>query len=219
MFGRIVMRIPHLRLAAVTLAAGIGLSGCTTYDPYGYSGVSVGLGYGNGYYDPYYGGGYGYGSPYGGYGYGSPYGGYGYGSPYGGYGYGSPYGYNSSYWGWNNGYYYPGTGYYVYDSARRPHTWSDTQRRYWTERRKGAGTSNHGAYRDNWTGFTRDRQSGVQTGSIRTTRVERSNSEPSVFNRGQTTREDRRTQVRSSTSDGNNRGSGRNRRGTQTDQD
>ena len=38
-----------IRAAALTLAAAIGLSACTT--PYGYSGVSVG--YGNaGYYDP-----------------------------------------------------------------------------------------------------------------------------------------------------------------------
>ena len=79
----------------------LGLSACTT--PYGYSGVSVGVG--NGGYGGYGYDGYGYGG-YGGYGY--P----GYGD-YGGYGY-------PSYWGWYDNYYYPGTGYYVYRRDRRP---------------------------------------------------------------------------------------------------
>jgi hypothetical protein len=112
------MRVLNLRNAAIALVAGVGLSGCA-YGPYG--GVGMGVGYGNGYgYDPYYGG-YGYGSQYG----------YGYGSPYGSYGYG----YGSPYYGWNDGFYYPGTGYYVYDSNRRAHRWSDSQRRYWEQRR------------------------------------------------------------------------------------
>lgn len=43
-----------MRLGFATLV-GLGLSGCTMYgDPYGYSGVSVGVGYDDGYYDPYY---------------------------------------------------------------------------------------------------------------------------------------------------------------------
>ena len=121
------MRVLNLRNAAIALIAGVGLSGCA-YGPYG--GLSVGAGYGNGYgygYDPYYSS-YGYGSPYG-------YGGYGYGSPYGGYGSPYGYGYGSPYWGWNDGFYYPGTGYYVYDSSRRPYRWTDSQRRYWEQRR------------------------------------------------------------------------------------
>ena len=125
----------RLRAAAVALVAGIGLTACTT--PYG-SGVSVGIG--NGYNDPYYGG-YGYGGGYPGYGYGSGYGysaGYGYGAGYPGYGYGAGYpgyGYGYAPWGWYDNLYYPGTGYYVYDSYRRPHRWTDAQRRYWESRR------------------------------------------------------------------------------------
>ena len=136
------MSILNLKTAALAIVAGIGLSGCA-YDPYG--GLGVGVGYGNGYNDPYYGGGYyngGSGYPYSsgyGYGYGS---GYGYGYPYGS-GYSYPYGYGSSYYGWNNGYYYPGTGYYVYDRYRNRTRWSDAQRRYW-ERRRGTATSTGG---------------------------------------------------------------------------
>ena len=65
--------------------------------------------------------GYGYGA-----GYGAGYPGYGYGAGYPGYGYGY-----APYWGWYDDFYYPGTGYYVYDSYRRPHRWTDAQRRYW----------------------------------------------------------------------------------------
>ncbi len=182
------MRIPHLRLAAIALAAGIGLGGCAYNSPFGYGGLSVG--YGNGYNDPYYGGysSYGYGSPYG-YGCGSPYG-YGYGSPYG---YGSSLGYGNSYWGWNNGFYYPGTGYYVYDISRRRHVWSDRQRRYWNQRRSTAGTSSGSTVRENWSGFTRDRQAGA-----RATRVDRGNR-TLVQNRDRSTRIERRNQVRSTT--------------------
>jgi hypothetical protein len=92
---------------------------------------------------------YGYGSPYGGMsvgvssGYYGGYGGYGgyssYGSPYGyiGTAYGVPYGYGyQPYYGWYDNYYYPGTGIYVYDSYRRPHAMSDSQKRYWTERQQ-----------------------------------------------------------------------------------
>jgi hypothetical protein len=119
------------------------------YSPYGYgrSGVSVSIGYGSGY------GGYGYGSPYYG-GYGSPY--------YGGYGYGSPYygGYGAPYYGWYNNYYYPGTGIYVYDSNRRPHRWSDEQRRYWGDRKSKYQSSGQPAatraVQENWSGFNRD---------------------------------------------------------------
>src|SRR5687767_10969769 len=100
-----------LRAAALTVAAAIGLSACTTPYGYGYSGVSVGYGSG---YSPYYG--YGYGYPR-----------YGYSRL--GYGY-------SPYWGWYDSFYYPGTGYYVYDRYRRPHRWSDSHRRYWTDRQR-----------------------------------------------------------------------------------
>ena len=153
------MSMFNLKTAALAIVAGVGLSGCA-YGPYG--GLGVGVGYGNGYNDPYYGGGY-YGS-----GYGYPYGsGYGYGYPYGG-GYGYPYGYGSSYYGWNNGYYYPGTGYYVYDQYRRPHRWTDAQRRYW-ERQRGVATSSGGVSRviENWADF----QNGPQTTSTANTTV------------------------------------------------
>ncbi len=96
---------PRIGLAAVALAAAIGLGGCT--DGYGYNGVSLGYssggygGYGGDYYDAAY---------------------------YGGYGYGGGY-------GWYGDYYYPGAGYYVYDRNRRAHRWNDGQRRYWEGRR------------------------------------------------------------------------------------
>ena len=144
----------RLRAAAVALVAGIGLAGCTT--PYGYNGVSVGVGNG-GYYDPYYGG-YGYGGGYPAYGYGA---GYGYGSGYPGYGYGAGYpgyGYGYAPWGWYDNFYYPGTGYYVYDSYRRPHRWTDAQRRYWESRRSRGLTVEAfrkaiEAKQQNWTEF------------------------------------------------------------------
>ncbi len=47
------MSLVRLRTAALVLAAGLGLSACTTYDSYGYGGVSVGYG-SAGYCDPYY---------------------------------------------------------------------------------------------------------------------------------------------------------------------
>jgi hypothetical protein len=148
------MRIPYISLVA---AGAIALGGCA------YDGLGLGLGYG----DPYYNG-YGYGSSYGGYGYGSPYYGsrsgislgVGYSSGYGGYGYGSPYyggyGYGSPYYGWYNDYYYPGTGTYVYDSYRRPHVMTTTQRQYWSGRSPALRTaSKRTTVRPNWSGFTR----------------------------------------------------------------
>ena len=145
----------NLKTAALAIVAGVGLSGCA-YGPYG--GLGVGVGYGNGYYDPYYNSGGYYSSGYG-------YPGYGYGYPYGS-GYGYPYG--SSYYGWNNGYYYPGTGYYVYDQNRRPHRWTDAQRRYW-ERQRGVATSSGGVSRviENWADF----QNGPQATSTANTTV------------------------------------------------
>lgn len=107
------------------LAAGaLALGGCA----YG------GLGYG-----------YDYGSPYYGYGYDTSYGGY-YGAGYGGY-YGS-----FPYYGWYDNYYYPGSGYYVYDTYRRPHTMTVTQREYWTKRSPALRTSST-RVRPNWSGF------------------------------------------------------------------
>jgi len=44
--------------------------------------------------------------------------------------------YGDPYYGWYDNYYYPGTGIYVYDSYRRPHAMSDSQKRYWTERQQ-----------------------------------------------------------------------------------
>jgi len=121
------MRIPYISLFA---AGAMTLGGCA-YDmygsPYGY-GPSSSVSIGVGY------GGGGY------------YGGYG---GYGGYGY-DPF-------GWFGDYYYPGNGIYVYDSYRRPHVWSDSQRTYWTGRRtqyqSRHSTSTSSA--QNWSGFDR----------------------------------------------------------------
>ena len=130
------MRIPYLSLVA---AGALALGGCA----YGDLGMGLGYGYGSPYYgdgygSPYYGAGY-YGSPY--YG-GSYYGGLGYG------GFGSPF-------GWYDNYYYPGTGYYVYDSYRRPHVMTTTQRAYWTRRSPALRTSSTTRVRPNWSGFNR----------------------------------------------------------------
>jgi hypothetical protein len=151
---------------AILLAGAVALGGCAYgYGGYGspYSGLSVGVGYGSGY------GGYG--------GYGSYYGGY----PYGAYG-----GYGAPYYGWYDNYYYPGSGSYVYDSYRRPHVWSDSQRRYWSSRRDRAldssrhhrsttrdrttTTSKQTVLRENWSGFER------RDGDTRRVRAERSDS-------------------------------------------
>ena len=134
------MRIDFVRRSS---RAGIGLSACTT--PYGYNGVSVGVGNG-GYYDDYYGG-YGYG-----------------GYPRYGYGYGAGYPAMATamaqpYWGWYDDFYYPGTGYYVYDRYRRPHRWTDAQRRYWEARRERAVAQHYSkpvVIRENWNDFKRD---------------------------------------------------------------
>lgn len=88
--------------------------------------------------------GYGYGD----YGYGySP---YGYGSPY----YGGYYGYGAPYFGWYDNFYYPGSGIYVYDSFRRPHVWTQSQRTYWMSRRPASVTRTR-VVRPNWSGFDR----------------------------------------------------------------
>jgi hypothetical protein len=127
------MRIPYISLLA---AGALALGGCAygTYgNPYGYGygyGPSTSLSIGIGY-----GGGY-----------------------YGGYGYGG-YGYGYDPFGWYGDYYYPGTGVYVYDSYRRPHVWSDSQRSYWTSRRN-QWQSHHttSTVTQNWSSF--DRHSG-----------------------------------------------------------
>lgn len=154
------MSVLNLKTTALALVAGASLAGCT-YGPYG--GLGVGVGYNNGYYDPYYNGRYYSGGGYYGAGYGSP---YGYGYPYNGYGYGSPY------YGWYNGYYYPGTGYYVYDRHRNRHRWTDAQRRYW-ERQRNVATSRGGVGRivENWADF----QNGpsANTTAVRQETVER----------------------------------------------
>jgi hypothetical protein len=76
----------------------------------------------------------------------------GYGSPgyYGGY-YDSAWG--DPYWGWYGDYYYPGTGVYVYDRARRRHSWNDAQRGYWEGRR--SGWQGNRTWRNNWHDFRR----------------------------------------------------------------
>jgi hypothetical protein len=140
------MRLPYISLAA---AGALALGGCA------YGDLGLGMGYGS----PYYGSSYGYGSPYYGYGYGSPYyGGYGYGSSYyGGLGYGSYYGgFGSPYFGWYDNYYYPGSGYYVYDTYRRPHVMTTTQRQYWASRSPTLRTSTTTTrVQPNWSGFNR----------------------------------------------------------------
>ena len=132
------MRIPFISLIA---GGALALGGCA------YGGLGLGLGYGGGY-------GYGYGSPY-----------------YGGYGYGSAITAATAtavrlrrlwlrlaYYGWYDNYYYPGTGYYVYDSYRRPHAMTTTQRHYWTRAQPRIATTS-GARRPraspNWSGFNR----------------------------------------------------------------
>jgi hypothetical protein len=156
----------RLRIAALAAVAAAGLAACTT--PFGYGGVSVGNGY--------YGSNYGYGADYG-YGYGGGYPSYGYGAGYPGYGYGYNAGYPgyglgyAPYWGWYDNFYYPGTGYYVYDAYRKPHRWTDAQRRYWRERleraRASSGSSQPVVIRENWNDFPRNRP------ATRPTRVNR----------------------------------------------
>ena len=121
------MRIPYISLLA---AGALSLGGCADY-----------YGYGGGYY-----GDYGYSGPYVGLGYSSYY------SPYyGGYGYGAPY------YGWYDDFYYPGSGIYVYDSYRRPHVMTTTQRAYWTRRSPALTAGSTTRVRQNWSGFNRHR--------------------------------------------------------------
>jgi hypothetical protein len=118
-----------IRHLAIVLAASAALGGCASYyGGYGGNGGYGGLSVGIG--NGYY-------DPY--------YSNLGY---YGG----------NPYWGWYDNYYYPGTGYYVYDTYRRPHMWSDSQRSYWTQRRAVTGTTvRTTSVRPNWSGFTRPR--------------------------------------------------------------
>src|SRR5262249_23740695 len=122
------MRIPYISVLAV---GALALAGCADY---------YGAGYGG-----YYGSSYGYGSPYVGVVYSGGsfpfYGGY-------GYGYGSPY-------GWYDDFYYPGTGTYVYDTSRRPHVMSTSQRTYWSRRSPAVRTGSSTSARANWSGFDR----------------------------------------------------------------
>ena len=165
------MRISTLLIAGSALALG----GCA------YGDVGLGLGYGSPYSS------YGYGSPYyGGYGYGSPYyGGY-YGSSYG-YGYGSPF-------GWYDNYYYPGTGIYVYDRYRSRHVWSDSQKRYWSDRRQHwqSTTKTTAAVtpRENWSGFTRNRAASTVTTRSTTRSNDDSSSQTSSRRHGWRTKDD-----------------------------
>ncbi|NUT00826.1 MAG: hypothetical protein HOP96_07620 [Sphingomonas sp.] len=184
------MSIFNFKMAALAVAAGVGLSGCA-YGPYG--GLGVGVGYGNGYgydgyngYNGYYGDGY--------------YSGY---SPYG-YGYGSPY-------GWYDGFYYPGNGYYVYDRNRTRYRWTDAQRRYWEWRQRGAPqtSSPTGRILNSWA----DGQSGVQTSDpVRQRRMD--TSRPVRVR--QTTQQPVHT-VQDQSDDGPRTNRGRNRHGTHND--
>jgi hypothetical protein len=140
----------RIKAALVVLAASAGLSACSSYGPYGGSGVSVGVGYGSGY------GGYGYGGGYGGYGYGSPYG-YGYGNGYGGY----------PYYGWYDGFYYPGSGYWVYDRDGHHHPINHKQSSFWGNQLKkyreahGTTAQTQAAVTQNFSGFRARAKSGA----------------------------------------------------------
>lgn len=123
------MRIPYISLLA---AGALSLGGCAGY-----------YGYGGDYYGNYYGG------PYAGFGYSSGY----YGPYYGDYGYG--YGYPA--FGWYGDYYYPGAGVYVYDTYRRPHVMTTTQRTYWSRRSPALRSGTTTQARENWSGFNRRR--------------------------------------------------------------
>jgi hypothetical protein len=147
-YRRIRMYASRLRIAALAAVAAAGLAACTT--PYGYGGVSMGVG--NGYY----------GSSYGGYGYGYPdygYGGYGY--PASGYGY-------APYSGWYNDFYYPGTGYYVYDRDHHRHRWTDDQRRYWNDVRQRSISSRE--FRDRMVAL--QNQTSVEQNAVSAQRVQ-----------------------------------------------
>ena len=149
-----------LRTAALAAAALVGLSACT---PYGYSGVSVGVG-NAGYYDPYYDG-YGYGG-------------------YSRYGSGYGYGYQP-YYGWYDGFYYPGTGYYIYDIYRRPIRWSDRHRRYWEQRRERSLLSGFRQAATNWSDFDRGPAGATTSGTTtqRVRRIEQGDGQPVTIRR------------------------------------
>jgi hypothetical protein len=123
----------RLRTAFLLVAAGLGLGACSTYDGYGYGGLSVG--YGGGYCDPYY---YDCYSGYGGYG--------------GGYAY-------DPWYGWYGDYYYPGIGIYVFDRYGRRHRWNDDHRRYWEGRRgRWEGRDWNDRRWERWEGYRGDRR-------------------------------------------------------------
>ena len=93
--------------------------------------------------------------------------------PYGGLGVGVGYG---------NGYGYGyDDGYYVYDSYRRPHRWSDAQRRYWESRRQGTQTSRRGTtgILQNWVDF----QNGPQANTANNTTRQRAYEQNRVVRR------------------------------------
>ena len=186
------MRIPYITLLA---AGAMTLGGCAYggmgYGPY--SGLSVGVGTSYGSY-----GGYGYG-PYGGYGSGygyGPYGGYGtYPGYYGGFGAGSYSGGLGSPYGWYNNYYYPGTGYYVYDTYRRPHVMTTTQRQYWSQRSPALGTSTTTTttrVKPNWSGFERRQAARVERQSVRSQRQSVREDRQTARERRQSVRQQRR---------------------------
>lgn len=52
--GESLMFLMRLGTAAALLAAGFGVTACSTYDGYGYGGVSVGYGYADPWYDSYW---------------------------------------------------------------------------------------------------------------------------------------------------------------------
>jgi len=133
------------RPLALALAAAALAGGCSTYDDYGYGGVSVGYGDGYGYDGGYYDDGY-YDGHY---------------DPWWN-SYGSYYR-QRPYWGWYNGFYYPGTGFYIYDRWRRPIRWNDNHRSYWSGRHgywrgRGDWRGDRREFRDNWWDFRRDRR-------------------------------------------------------------
>jgi hypothetical protein len=79
----------------------------------------------------------------------------------------------SPYYVWYNDYYYPGTGYYVYDTYRRPHVMTTTQRQYWSTRSPALRTtSTRTSVRPNWSGFSNRSTARTQRHTAREVRRE-----------------------------------------------
>ncbi|MGY4397807.1 hypothetical protein ACVWZA_003004 [Sphingomonas sp. UYAg733] len=143
---------PRIGLAALALAATIGLGGCT--DGYGYNGVSLGYGSGDYYDASYYDGGYGYGGGYGG--------GYGW---YGDYYYPGTgyyiYDRNRRAHRWNDGQ-------RRYWEGRRDHHWDGRNRRdNWQGFNRDRGVDNRDDRQNRWGGRQGYRNGQATSGQVR----------------------------------------------------